>query len=112
MNKDWQKNFPGAITLCDKDFVITYMNDKSLLTFKEDGGEKLIGMNLMDCHNEESKKKILEIKESGNSNAYTIEKKGMKKFIYQAPLFENSEYSGMVELSLEIPFEMPHFKRD
>jgi hypothetical protein len=112
MIKDWQKNFPGAITLCDKDFIITHMNEKSLLTFKNDGGEKLIGTNLLDCHGEESRKKILDIKESGKPNAYTIEKKGVKKFIYQAPLFENSEYSGMVELSVEIPFAMPHFNRD
>jgi hypothetical protein len=36
----------------------------------------------------------------------------VKKFIYQAPLFGDSEYLGMVELSVEIPFTMPHFNRD
>ncbi len=112
MSKDWQKYFQGAITMCDKDFVITYMNEKAIITFKEDGGDKLIGTNLLDCHNERSKIEILKIRDSGEPNAYTIEKNGVKKIIYQAPLFENSEYSGMVELSLEIPFDMPHFKRD
>ena len=112
MNKDWQKNFPGAITLCDKDFIIIYMNEKAINTFKEDGGEKLIGKNLLECHNEKSKLEILKIRDSGEPKAYTIEKKGIKKLIYQAPLFGNSEYSGMVELSLEIPFDMSHFKRD
>jgi len=112
MIKNWQKSFPGAITLCDKDFIITYMNEKSILTFKEDGGEKLLGTNLLDCHNENSKLEILKIRDSGKPKAYTIEKNGVKKLIYQAPLFEGSEYSGMVELSVEIPFDMPHFNRD
>ena len=112
MKTDWQKNFSGAITLCDNNFVISYMNDKSISTFESDGGEKLLGTNLLDCHNEESKKIIENIKDSGKPNAYTIEKKGVKKMIYQAPIFENGEYKGMVELSLEIPFDMPHFNRD
>src|SRR3974377_2001516 len=104
MSEDWQKKFPGAITLCEKDFVITYMNEKSLMTFIEEGGEKLLGANLLECHGEESRNKILKIKESGKPNAYTIDKNGVKKFIYQAPLFDGSEFSGLVELSIEIPF--------
>ena len=44
-------------------------------------------------------------------NVYTIEKNGIKKLIYQSPWFENGEMKGLVELSLEIPFEMPHFIR-
>jgi hypothetical protein len=35
----------------------------------------------------------------------------VKKLIYQSPIFEDGEYKGIVELSLEIPFDMPHFKR-
>ncbi|HEY5124941.1 MAG TPA: diguanylate cyclase [Ignavibacteria bacterium] len=111
MIKNWQENFPGAITLCDKDFVITYMNAKALKTFESDGGEKLIGTNILDCHDEESNKKIFGIVKSGTPNAYTIEKNGTKKLIYQVPVNENGEYIGLVELSLEIPFDMPHFKR-
>jgi len=42
---------------------------------------------------------------------YTIEKKGIKKLIYQAPWYENGEFSGVVELSIPIPFEMPHYIR-
>ncbi len=45
-------------------------------------------------------------------NVYTIEKKGKKKLIYQAPWFLDGAFGGLVELSLEIPFEMPHFIRD
>ena len=44
-------------------------------------------------------------------NIYTIEKKGIKKLIYQAPWFQDGQLAGLVELSLEIPFDMPHFLR-
>ncbi len=40
-----------------------------------------------------------------------IGKNGVKKLIYQTPWIENGEFRGLVELSLEIPFEMPHFVR-
>ena len=44
-------------------------------------------------------------------NVYTIEKNGIKKLIYQSPWFEKGVMKGLVELSLEIPFDMPHFIR-
>jgi len=48
---------------------------------------------------------------AGEKNIYTIEKNGVKKLIYQSPWYQNGKYAGFVELSLEIPFEMPHFIR-
>ena len=45
-------------------------------------------------------------------NAYTIEKRGVRKRIYQAPRFRDGAFQGLVELSLEIPESMPHFVRD
>ena len=35
------------------------------------------------CHNERSKGIIARILEKGDTNAYTIEKKGIRKMIYQ-----------------------------
>jgi len=37
-----------------------------------------------------------------------IEKRGRKKIIYQTPWMDGEIFKGIVELSLEIPFEMPH----
>jgi len=54
----------------------------------------------------------MQIKENKSPNVYTIEKNGIKKIIYQSSIFEDNIFKGMIELSLEIPFEMPHFKRD
>ena len=88
------------------------MNDKSCETFEKDGGKKLIGHNLMDCHPEPAKLKLAELLETQRKNVYTIEKDGKKKLILQSPWFEKGIYKGIVELSLEIPFEIPHFIRD
>ena len=111
MNSKWIKEFPAAITVCDTNGTITEMNQKSAAVFGNDGGYDLIGKNMFGCHTDASKEKIKEIMNKQNPNIYTIEKNGNKKLIYQSPWFENGEMKGLVELSIEIPFEMPHFIR-
>jgi transcriptional regulator with PAS, ATPase and Fis domain len=108
---DWIREFPGAVTVCDTEGVILYMNERSCKTFEKDGGSRLIGSNLADCHPEPARTKLLELLRSGEKNVYSIEKLGIKKMIYQSPWFEKGKYKGFVELSLEIPFDMPHFVR-
>ncbi|NTW32104.1 MAG: PAS domain-containing protein [Bacteroidetes bacterium] len=108
---NWEKEFPSAITVCDEDGVILYMNDKSCKTFEKDGGKELIGTNILNCHPEPARSKVKAMLQQGNSNSYTIEKNGIKKLIHQSPWFENGKYMGFVELSIELPLEMPHFVR-
>ena len=107
----WVREFPGAITVCDREGVILEMNERSVTTFESDGGRALVGRNVLDCHPEPARSRLVALLESGQTNAYTIEKNGVKKLIYQAPWFENGKQAGLVELSLEIPFELPHFVR-
>ena len=112
MNKnEWTKEFPCAITICDPIGTILEMNDKAIKTFENDGGAKLVGQNVLACHPEPARTQLQELLESAQTNVYTIEKKGVKKLIYQAPWYKNDKYCGMVELSIEIPFEMPHLIR-
>ncbi len=108
---EWIKEFPAAITVCDADGCILDMNDRAARTFEKDGGYALIGKNLLDCHSDASRGKVQQLLASHEKNVYTIEKNGVKKLIYQTPWFKNGEYAGFVELSLEVPFEMPHFVR-
>ncbi len=108
----WVAEFTGAVTICDVDGVILAMNEKAIKTFEKDGGAALIGTNLIDCHPEPSRSKVKRMLVTRESNSYTIEKNGTKKLIYQQPWYEEGEYRGLVELSLEIPQEMPHFVRN
>ena len=107
----WIKEFPAAVTVCDPDGNILEMNDKAAIGFAKDGGLALIGKNMMDCHPDPARGKLERLMDSRHANVYTIEKNGVKKLIYQSPWVLNGEYAGFVEISLEIPFELPHFVR-
>lgn len=111
MAHEWIREFPAAITVCDTQGVILEMNDQAAKTFEDEGGASLVGSNLMDCHNATSQTRIKELLATGSNNVYTIEKLGKHKLIFQAPWFEDRVCMGLVELSLEIPSEMPHFMR-
>jgi transcriptional regulator with PAS, ATPase and Fis domain len=110
-NLDWIEECPAAITVCDLEGTIVAMNAKSATVFEKDGGRSLIGTSVFDCHPEPSRTKLHEILAAGKINCYTIEKNGVKKLIYQCPWREHGRLAGMVELSIEIPFELPHFIR-
>jgi transcriptional regulator with PAS, ATPase and Fis domain len=107
----WVKEFTGAVTVSDPDGIITGMNDKAARSFEEDGGRALIGKNMLECHPEPARSKLAELMKTRQTNIYTIEKKGVKKLIYQSPWYQNGEYAGYIEISMEIPFDMPHFIR-
>lgn len=108
---NWFNEFPGAVTICDPDGVILDMNELSAQVFAADGGRDLIGTNMLYCHPEPTRSKVVELLRNHQKNVYTIEKRGVNKLIYQTPWFENGEYCGFIELSLEIPAVMPHFIR-
>ena len=109
MIPDWAKEMNCAVTVCDKEGVIIYMNDKAKQTFSNDGD--LVGKSLIPCHNDNSRAIIARLLETGGTNAYTILKNGQKKMIYQTAWKENGEVAGLVEISMVIPEEMPHYIR-
>ena len=108
---EWIEKLDGNIIVCDENANVIYMNERAIRSYEEDGGVSIIGRNLMDCHNERSCEKIREIMTTHEKNVYTIEKKGKKKIIYQSPWFKDGVFRGIVEFSLEIPVEMPHYIR-
>ena len=107
----WVREFHGGVTVCDADGIIIEMNDRSAKIFEDEGGRALIGKNMFDCHPEPALTELKRLVETRQSNVYTIEKNGLKKLIYQSPWYQNGAYAGFIELSLEIPFELPHFVR-
>ena len=108
----WSDEFEGAITICDLEGMITYMNETSKKQFIKYGGIDLIGTNLLDCHPEPSRSKLSEMLKTPSTNIYTIEKAGIKKMIHQSPLYENDVFSGLIEISFVLPQSLPHFIRD
>ncbi len=108
---NWAGELCVSITVSDTSGKILFMNNKSAATFAKDGSMDLVGKNLADCHKPGSWEKILGIMSSEKINCYTIEKEGIKKLIYQAPWYDEGKLSGVVELSMEIPFKMDHYVR-
>lgn len=109
MIPDWAKEMNCAVTVCDNDGIILYMNDKAKETFARHGD--LIGKSLIPCHNERSREIIADLLASGGSNSYTIEKNGVRKMIYQTAWREDGKVAGLVEISMVIPEDMPHYVR-
>jgi len=108
----WVQEFAGAVTVADQKGKIIEMNAQAIRTFEKDGGEKLIGRNVLDCHPEPAQVKLRHLMNTHEANVYTIEKAGIKKLVYQAPWYQKGKVAGVVELAVEIPFELPHFIRD
>lgn len=106
---DWAKEVNCAITVCDADCRIVYMNDKSRETFASRGD--IIGHNLLEYHGERATSIIHRLLETGGTNCYTIDKQGVKKMIYQSAWRQDGKVAGLVEISMVIPDEMPHYVR-
>lgn len=107
MDFDFFKLINGSITVSDTKGNILYMNDKAI-----DSLGNMVGKNMIGCHNTNSQQIINCLLTDKATNVYTIEKKGVKKLIYQTPWYnEQKELGGLIEFSFAVPFEMPHHKR-
>jgi len=109
--ENYFNELPSALTLSDTNGKILYMNKKAAETFQKYGGKELIGKSLYDCHKKSSNQKMHEMLATGEGNIYTIEKDGVKKLIYQMPWKKDGVTLGLMEFSIVLPDNMPHFVR-
>lgn len=101
-----------AVTVCDADCRIIFMNRRSRDTFAE-GTDRLIGADLRECHSPRSREIIARLLAEGGKNVYTIEKRGVRKLIYQSAwLLPDGSVGGLVELSMVLPDTLPHYVRE
>lgn len=107
----WTGEFPGSVVVTDADGTILYMNLRAAETFASEGGADLVGRDVREVHPPAARVKVDQLFETRRLNAYTIEKNGTRKLIYQSPWYSGGEFAGYVELSLPIPADMPHFVR-
>lgn len=108
---EWLERLPCSVTVCDRNYTILYLNERSAEVNAKDGGKALLGRNLMDCHPPQAQEKLKRVMASDQPNVYTIEKNGVKKVIFQAHWKRNGRDEGLVEISFEIPPNTPHFVR-
>ncbi len=107
MDFTWADKLGCAVTVCDTEGVVLYMNEQSVAVNGDVRGKSMI-----PCHSERSRAIIADLIEKGGTNAYTIDKRGIRKLIYQtAWRREDGTVGGLVEFSLPIPAEMPHYVR-
>lgn len=107
--QDWAKEVSFAVTICDCEGYVLYMNDKAKATFAKSGD--VIGKNLKDCHSPRSWEIILDLLATGRHNMYTIDKAGLKKLIYQTPWYKDGKLGGLVEISIVLDENMPNYVR-
>lgn len=92
----------ASIVICNLEHEIIYMNPAAIEAYNKRGGEQLIGMNLLDCHNEASKVKIKQIvewfKEHKLHNiVYTGYNEKNKRDVYVVALREEDKLIGYYE---------------
>lgn len=109
---NWTDDFLGAITVCDREGIVVYMNEKSKQQFAKSGDTDLLGNSLIECHPEPARSFLKKMLAEPITNSYTTEKRGIRKMIHQTPWMENGEFKGVIEISFEIPMDLAHHKRD
>lgn len=102
----WADELDCAATVCDREGIVLYQNRRSI----EVNGD-VRARSLIPCHNERSRGIIARLLAEGGRNVYTIQKRGVHKLIYQTVWRREGTIAGLVEFSMEIPEEMPHFIR-
>lgn len=107
----WLDGIAVAATACDRQGVCLYMNEHAAKIFAKSGGRSLVGKSLLDCHDEPARSRFSAQLKSPAPNTYTIEKEGVRKIIHQVPWYAQGVFAGVVEMSFELPAEMPHFVR-
>ncbi len=110
--ESWLDEDEAAITICDLHGIILYMNGRSKKAFtKYDDSGVTIGSSLIECDPEPSRSKLISMLKTPQTNVYTIEKNGIRKMIRQSPWYKDGVFSGVTEVSFEIPWEMAHHVR-
>lgn len=90
------------VVICDLESKILYMNPAAIESYTKWGGEKLIGKNLLECHNSESKEKIQQVihwfaEEESHNIVYTFYNEKQNKDVYMVALRDGSRLIGYYE---------------
>ena len=92
----------AAIVICNLEHEIIYMNTAAVNYYSKWGGDKLIGRSLLDCHNEESRKKIFQVvdwfaSDEEHNIVYTFYNEKQNKDVYMVALRDEGKLIGYYE---------------
>lgn len=92
----------NAVVICNLSHEIIYMNPAAVQRYEKRGGAKLIGQNLLDCHNRESGEKIEQIvrwfaASEENNMVYTFHNEKENKDVYMVALRDGEQLIGYYE---------------
>jgi transcriptional regulator with PAS, ATPase and Fis domain len=104
-------DLPAEVMACSKDGEILDMNAEAAILFGTDGGFSLLGANVLECHPESARVKLERMLKDQNTNAYYNTENGVTRFFYQAPWYQDGQYAGFIEISFEVPEQIPHYIR-
>jgi hypothetical protein len=94
----------AAVTIADQDFQISFMNDRATAFYAKDGGAKLIGRNLLDCHRDEHKTVIraayarYRAGDLTPTRYHSQKEAGALESIVHIPLMVEGQFRGIAEL--------------
>ena len=108
----WLEELPFAVTVCDRNYRILYMNDKAAEGTAKEGGKNLVGKSLMGCHPPKAQRKLRKVMSSGRPYVFTIEGKGNKKLVYEGHWRKGGNVGGLLEIYFDLPKEIPNLLRD
>jgi PAS domain S-box-containing protein len=111
MTEAWAEEMPATVIVIDASGTIVSLNARAREAYAKEGGAALVGQSIFDCHPEHARDKLRALLATRTANHYTIRKKGQRKIIHQMPWYRGGEFAGLVELSIPIPDDLPHFER-
>lgn len=92
----------SAVVICNLEHEIIYMNPVAIEYYGKRGGDKLIGQSLLECHNPESREKILQVvdwfaAEESHNIVYTFHNEKQNKDVYMVALRDGGKLIGYYE---------------
>jgi hypothetical protein len=94
----------ACVTVADEEYRIVFMNDLAIEHYAYGGGEALIGADLLDCHNAESRDTLRQAYARYRAGDLTPTRyredkgDGLGKGAVHIPLVVNGQFRGIAEL--------------
>ena len=92
----------AAVVICNLNHEIIYMNPAAVNSYEKRGGDKLMGKNLLECHNQELRGKIQQVvewfaEEESHNIVYTFHNEKQNKDVYMVALRDEGKLIGYYE---------------